>query len=168
VEINTSRWRRLRLAISPAPFLAAIIGDDRAAFFQIGAGAIGVVSNRAEPDDYTDGSSGLNNGSFANQTIFYAEMRSKCWKFEIEGSCVMSAISRCNRAALFPRAHGKDRSIRRFFAHCSVGNQDRLVSRRCADGGILRVLNGHLCSKQIMTELMENKPFTCVPSGSNR
>ena len=31
--------------------LAAIIGEDRAAFFQIGDGAM-VVSNRSEPDDY--------------------------------------------------------------------------------------------------------------------
>lgn len=51
--------------------LAAIITQDRAAFFQIGDGAI-VVSNRSEPDDY-----GWvfwpQHGEFANQTNFITQ-----------------------------------------------------------------------------------------------
>jgi hypothetical protein len=51
--------------------LGAVVGHDRAAFFQIGDGAI-VVSNRTEPDDY-----GWvfwpQHGEFANQTNFITQ-----------------------------------------------------------------------------------------------
>jgi hypothetical protein len=61
--------------LSPREFactiLGAIVGQDRATFFQIGDGAI-VVSNRAEPDDY-----GWvfwpQHGEFANQTNFITQ-----------------------------------------------------------------------------------------------
>jgi hypothetical protein len=61
--------------LSPRDFactiLGAVIGDERAVFFQIGDGAI-VVSNRAEPDDY-----GWvfwpQHGEFANQTNFLVQ-----------------------------------------------------------------------------------------------
>jgi hypothetical protein len=61
--------------LSPREFactlLGAVVGQDRAAFFQIGDGAI-VVSNRAEPDDY-----GWvfwpQHGEFANQTNFITQ-----------------------------------------------------------------------------------------------
>jgi hypothetical protein len=67
--------------------LAAIIGDDRAAFFQIGDGAI-VVSNRAEPDDY-----GWvfwpQHGEFANQTNFIIQDDAlDVLEFEIEYRCI--------------------------------------------------------------------------------
>ena len=67
--------------------LAAIIGDDRAAFFQIGDGAI-VVSNRAEPDDY-----GWvfwpQHGEFANQTNFITQGDAlDVLEFEVEDRCI--------------------------------------------------------------------------------
>jgi hypothetical protein len=67
--------------------LAAIIGQDRAAFFQIGDGAI-VVSNRSEPDDY-----GWvfwpQHGEFANQTNFVTQDNAHdVLVFELEERCV--------------------------------------------------------------------------------
>jgi hypothetical protein len=67
--------------------LAAIIGEDRAAFFQIGDGAI-VVSNRSEPDDY-----GWifwpQHGEFANQTNFITQDNAfDVLEFEAEDRCV--------------------------------------------------------------------------------
>lgn len=67
--------------------LAAIIGRDRAAFFQIGDGAI-VVSNRSEPDDY-----GWvfwpQHGEFANQTNFVTQENAHdVLVFELEERCV--------------------------------------------------------------------------------
>jgi hypothetical protein len=67
--------------------LAAIIGEGRAAFFQIGDGAI-VVSNRSEPDDY-----GWifwpQHGEFANQTNFITQDNAlDLLELEIEHRCV--------------------------------------------------------------------------------
>src|SRR6202007_2493248 len=67
--------------------LAAIIGENRAAFFQIGDGAI-VVSNRAEPNDY-----GWifwpQHGEFANQTNFVTQDNAlEVLEFELEERCV--------------------------------------------------------------------------------
>jgi hypothetical protein len=67
--------------------LAAIIGEDRAAFFQIGDGAI-VVSNRTEPDDY-----GWifwpQHGEFANQTNFVTQGNAlDVLEFELEDRCI--------------------------------------------------------------------------------
>lgn len=67
--------------------LAAIIGEDQAAFFQIGDGAI-VVSNRSEPDDY-----GWvfwpQHGEFANQTNFVTQENVlDVLEFELEERCV--------------------------------------------------------------------------------
>ena len=63
--------------------LAAIVSEDRAAFFQIGDGAI-VVSNRSEPDDY-----GWvfwpQHGEFANQTNFITQDNAlEVLEFELE------------------------------------------------------------------------------------
>jgi hypothetical protein len=77
--------------LSPREFactmLGAVVGQDRAAFFQIGDGAI-VVSNRAEPDDY-----GWvfwpQHGEFANQTNFITQDNAlEVLEFEIEERCV--------------------------------------------------------------------------------
>lgn len=77
--------------LSPREFactvLAAIISEDRAAFFQIGDGAI-VVSNRAEPNDY-----GWvfwpQHGEFANQTNFITQDDAlDVLQFEIEDRCI--------------------------------------------------------------------------------
>jgi hypothetical protein len=67
--------------------LGAVVGCDRAAFFQIGDGAI-VVSNRAEPDDY-----GWvfwpQHGEFANQTNFITQDNAlEVLQFELEERCV--------------------------------------------------------------------------------
>lgn len=67
--------------------LGAVVGQDRAAFFQIGDGAI-VVSNRAEPDDY-----GWvfwpQHGEFANQTNFVTQENAlEVLEFELEDQCV--------------------------------------------------------------------------------
>ena len=67
--------------------LAAIIGEDRAAFFQIGDGAM-VVSNRSEPDDY-----GWifwpQHGEFANETNFITQDNAlDVLEFEAEDRCV--------------------------------------------------------------------------------
>jgi Protein phosphatase 2C len=67
--------------------LGAVVGQDRAAFFQIGDGAI-VVSNRAEPDDY-----GWvfwpQHGEFANQTNFVTQENAlEILEFELEDQCV--------------------------------------------------------------------------------
>jgi hypothetical protein len=67
--------------------LGAVVGQDRAAFFQIGDGAI-VVSNRAEPDDY-----GWvfwpQHGEFANQTNFVTQDNAlEILEFELEERCV--------------------------------------------------------------------------------
>jgi hypothetical protein len=67
--------------------LGAVVGHDRAAFFQIGDGAI-VVSNRAEPDDY-----GWifwpQHGQFANQTNFITQENAlEALEFELEERCV--------------------------------------------------------------------------------
>jgi hypothetical protein len=67
--------------------VAAIVGEDRAAFFQIGDGAI-VVSNRAEPDDY-----GWvfwpQHGEFANQTNFIIQDNAlEIIEFELEDRCI--------------------------------------------------------------------------------
>ena len=67
--------------------LAAIVGEEQAAFFQIGDGAI-VVSNRSEPDDY-----GWvfwpQHGEFANQTNFITQENAlDVLEFELEDRCV--------------------------------------------------------------------------------
>jgi hypothetical protein len=67
--------------------LGAVVGHDRAAFFQIGDGAI-VVSNRAEPNDY-----GWvfwpQHGEFANQTNFITQDNAhEVLEFELEERCV--------------------------------------------------------------------------------
>jgi Protein phosphatase 2C len=67
--------------------LGAVVGQDRAAFFQIGDGAI-VVSNRAEPDDY-----GWvfwpQHGEFANQTNFVTQDNAlEILQFELEERCI--------------------------------------------------------------------------------
>ena len=67
--------------------VAAIVGEDRAAFFQIGDGAI-VVSNRAEPDDY-----GWvfwpQHGEFANQTNFVIQENAlEILEFELDYRCI--------------------------------------------------------------------------------
>jgi Protein phosphatase 2C len=67
--------------------LGAVVGQDRAAFFQIGDGAI-VISNRAEPDDY-----GWvfwpQHGEFANQTNFVTQEDAlEVLEFELEDQCV--------------------------------------------------------------------------------
>src|SRR3984893_6533531 len=73
--------------LSPREFactiLGAVVGHDRAAFFQIGDGAI-VVSNRAEPDGY-----GWvfwpQHGEFANETNFITQDNAlEAVEFEIE------------------------------------------------------------------------------------
>jgi hypothetical protein len=63
--------------------LGAVVGHDRAAFFQIGDGAM-VVSNRSEPDDY-----GWvfwpQHGEFANQTNFITQDNAlELLEFELE------------------------------------------------------------------------------------
>jgi hypothetical protein len=77
--------------LSPREFactlLGAVVGQDRAAFFQIGDGAI-VVSNRAEPNDY-----GWifwpQHGEFANQTNFVTQDNAcEVLEFELEERCV--------------------------------------------------------------------------------
>jgi hypothetical protein len=77
--------------LSPREFactiLGAVVGEQRAAFFQIGDGAI-VVSNRSEPDDY-----GWifwpQHGEFANQTNFITEDNAlEILEFEREERCV--------------------------------------------------------------------------------
>jgi hypothetical protein len=77
--------------LSPREFactiLGAVVGHDRAAFFQIGDGAI-VVSNRGEPDDY-----GWvfwpQHGEFANQTNFITQDHAlEVLEFELEERCV--------------------------------------------------------------------------------
>lgn len=77
--------------LSPREFactiLGAVVGYDRAAFFQIGDGAI-VVSNRTEPDDY-----GWvfwpQHGEFANQTNFLTQEDAlKVLEFELEEQCI--------------------------------------------------------------------------------
>jgi hypothetical protein len=77
--------------LSPREFactiLGAVIGQDRAAFFQVGDGAI-VVSNRAEPDDY-----GWvfwpQHGEFANETNFITQDNAlEVLEFELEERCV--------------------------------------------------------------------------------
>ena len=77
--------------LSPREFactlLGAVVGQDRAAFFQIGDGAI-VVSNRAEPNDY-----GWvfwpQHGEFANQTNFITQDNAlEILQFELEERCV--------------------------------------------------------------------------------
>jgi len=67
--------------------LGAIIGENRAAFMQIGDGAI-VVSNRSEPDDY-----GWifwpQHGEFANQTNFITQDNAlEVLDFEAEDHCI--------------------------------------------------------------------------------
>jgi hypothetical protein len=67
--------------------LGAAVGHDRAAFFQIGDGAI-VVSNRSEPDDY-----GWvfwpQHGEFANQTNFITQGNALgLLDFELEERCI--------------------------------------------------------------------------------
>jgi Protein phosphatase 2C len=67
--------------------VAAIIGQDHAAFFQIGDGAI-VVSNRSEPEDY-----GWvfwpQHGEFANQTNFIVQDNAlDVLEFELEERCI--------------------------------------------------------------------------------
>lgn len=67
--------------------LGAVVGHARAAFFQIGDGAI-VVSNRAEPGDY-----GWvfwpQHGEFANQTNFITQDNAiDVLEFEVEERCV--------------------------------------------------------------------------------
>jgi hypothetical protein len=67
--------------------LGAVIGESRAAFFQIGDGAM-VVSNRSEPDDY-----GWifwpQHGEFANQTNFVTQDNAlEVLEFEIEERCI--------------------------------------------------------------------------------
>lgn len=77
--------------LSPREFactvLGAVVGEDQAAFFQIGDGAI-VVSNRAEPDDY-----GWvfwpQHGEFANQTNFITQDNAlEVLEFELEERCI--------------------------------------------------------------------------------
>lgn len=67
--------------------LAAIVGEDQAAFLQIGDGAM-VVSNRTEPDDY-----GWvfwpQHGEFANQTNFIIQENAlEIFEFELEDRCI--------------------------------------------------------------------------------
>jgi hypothetical protein len=67
--------------------LGAVVGEHRAAFFQIGDGAI-VVSNRAEPDDY-----GWvfwpQHGEFANETNFVTQDNAlDVFEFELEERCI--------------------------------------------------------------------------------
>ncbi len=67
--------------------LGAVVGHDRAAFFQIGDGAI-VVSNRIEPDDY-----GWvfwpQHGEFANETNFITQEDAlQVLEFELEERCI--------------------------------------------------------------------------------
>jgi Protein phosphatase 2C len=77
--------------LSPREFactlLGAVVGQDQAAFFQIGDGAI-VVSNRVEPNDY-----GWifwpQHGEFANQTNFVTQDDAlDVLEFELEERCV--------------------------------------------------------------------------------
>ena len=77
--------------LSPREFactiLGAVVGQDRAVFFQVGDGAI-VVSNRAEPDDY-----GWvfwpQHGEFANETNFITQDNAlEVLEFELEERCV--------------------------------------------------------------------------------
>jgi hypothetical protein len=77
--------------LSPREFactvLGAVVGQDRAVFFQIGDGAI-VISNRAEPNDY-----GWvfwpQHGEFANQTNFITQDNAfEELEFELEERCV--------------------------------------------------------------------------------
>jgi hypothetical protein len=77
--------------LSPREFactiLGAVVGHDRAAFFQIGDGAI-VVSNRAEPDDY-----GWvfwpQHGEFANETNFITQDNAlEVLEFELVERCI--------------------------------------------------------------------------------
>lgn len=77
--------------LSPHAFactiLGAVVGDNRAAFFQIGDGAI-VVSNRVEPHDY-----GWvfwpQHGEFANQTNFITQDNAfEILQFELEDRCI--------------------------------------------------------------------------------
>ncbi len=77
--------------LSPREFactvLGAVVGEDKAAFFQIGDGAI-VISTRSEPDDY-----GWvfwpQHGEFANQTNFVTQDDAlNVLEFELEEICI--------------------------------------------------------------------------------
>jgi Protein phosphatase 2C len=77
--------------VSPREFactvLGSVVGHDRAAFFQIGDGAI-IISNRDEPGDY-----GWvfwpQHGEFANQTNFITQDDAlEILEFEIEERCI--------------------------------------------------------------------------------
>jgi len=91
-RVRSEIWNRADIHdLSPREFactiLGAVVGHDRAAFFQIGDGAI-VVSNRTEPDDY-----GWifwpQHGAFANQTNFITQDNAlEVLEFELEERCV--------------------------------------------------------------------------------
>jgi hypothetical protein len=91
-RVRSEIWNRADTHdLSPREFactiLGAVVGHDRAAFFQIGDGAI-VVSNRTEPDDY-----GWifwpQHGEFANQTNFITQDNAlEVLEFELEERCV--------------------------------------------------------------------------------
>jgi hypothetical protein len=91
-RVRSEIWNRAETHdLSPREFactiLGAVVGYGRAAFFQIGDGAI-VVSNRAEPDDY-----GWvfwpQHGEFANQTNFITQDNAlEVLEFELEERCV--------------------------------------------------------------------------------
>ncbi len=84
---NRAETHDLSLREFACTILGAVVGYDRAAFFQIGDGAI-VVSNRVEPDDY-----GWvfwpQHGEFANQTNFITQDNAlEVLEFELEERCV--------------------------------------------------------------------------------
>jgi hypothetical protein len=118
------RYQAETCGLSPREFactiLGAIVGHDRAAFFQIGDGAI-VVSNRAEPDDY-----GWvfwpQHGEFANQTNFITHDNIlEILEFDAAQRCV-------DEIAIFTMASSgscwickRSRPTCHFFGPCSVG-----------------------------------------------
>jgi hypothetical protein len=84
---NLAETADLRQREFACTILAAIVGENRAVFFQIGDGAI-VVSNRSEPDDY-----GWvfwpQHGEFANQTNFIVQDDAlEVLDFELGDRCV--------------------------------------------------------------------------------
>jgi len=127
--------------------LSRIIGDDRAAFFQIRDGA-DRCSNRSEPDDY-GGSSGLHHGEFANSDNFLTRKMRRVLELRSKALRLMRLpYSRWYRAAC-SRSHGK-------VAHPPLfdmfsGNQGQTRVRRCADRGI-SVLERYWVLSKLMNE----------------
>jgi len=110
--------------LSPREFactiLGAVVGSNRAAFFQIGDGAM-VVSNRDEPDDY-----GWvfwpQHGEFANQTNFITEDNAlEAVEFELEERCV-------DEIAMLPMASSGS------FCTCRRRQHTRRSSEPCLAG----------------------------------